>query len=113
MGEWLLRCDWFLGLFVQEFFVLLLELLDAARGVDELHLAGEERMTLRADFDRDVLLRAARLELVAATALDGGFFVFGVDVFFHGSLRVGDNTPQLHYRDAAAKATRSHRVLHG
>src|SRR5476651_1299425 len=69
--------------------VLLLELLDAARAIDELHLAGEERMARRANFGGDVLLGAARRELVAATAGDGGFFVFGMDVFFHGSARFG------------------------
>src|SRR5262245_40339278 len=37
--------------------VLLLELLDAAGGIDELHLAREERVAGGADFDRDVLAR--------------------------------------------------------
>src|SRR5262249_10350064 len=64
--------------------VLALELLDAAGRVHVLHLAGEERVTGRADLDRDVLLRAARLELVAAAAGDGGFFVLRVDAVFHG-----------------------------
>src|SRR4051812_3615895 len=50
--------------------VLLLELLDAAGGVDVLHLAGEERVTGRADFDGDVLASAASHELVAAAARD-------------------------------------------
>src|SRR5438270_5247759 len=36
--------------------VLALELLDAAGRVHELHLAGEEGVTRRADFDGDVLL---------------------------------------------------------
>ena len=67
--------------------VLLLEFLDAARRVNELHLAGEERMARRADFDGDVLARAARGELVAAAAGDDDFFVFGVNVFFHGIAR--------------------------
>src|SRR5258708_6402294 len=44
--------------------VLLGELFDAARGVHVLHLAGEERVAGGADFDRDVLLGAARGELV-------------------------------------------------
>src|SRR5262249_30874624 len=63
--------------------VLALELLDAARGVDVLHLAGEERVTRGADFDGDVLARAARNELVAATAGDGRFLVFRVNAGFH------------------------------
>src|SRR5260221_7769172 len=77
-----------LGLFALVPVVLLLELLDAARRVNELHLAGEERMARRADFGVDVFLGAARGELVAAAAGDGGFFVFRVDVFFHGYARV-------------------------
>src|SRR5262249_48181632 len=64
--------------------VLLLELLDAAGGVHELPLAGEERVARRADFDVDDLARAARRELVAAAAGDGRFLVLGVDVGFHG-----------------------------
>src|SRR5262249_26581286 len=71
----------FLALVPAEF---LLELLDAAGGVDELHLAREERMARRADFDVDVLLRAARGELVAAAARHGRFFVLRVNAFFHG-----------------------------
>src|SRR5215470_9310375 len=67
--------------------VLLLELLDAAGRIDKLHLAGEERMAGRADFDGDVLLGAARRELVAATTGDRGGFVLGVNVFLHRWLR--------------------------
>src|SRR6266852_1752853 len=78
-----------LGLLALVPVVLFLELLDAARGVNELHLAGEERMAHRTDFGVDVLLGAARGKLVAAAARDGRFFVFGVDVFFHGIARFG------------------------
>jgi hypothetical protein len=74
----------FAGLLAIRPVVLALEFLDAARRIDELHLAGEERMARRANFGVDVLLGAARGELVATTAGDGGFFVFRVDVFFHG-----------------------------
>src|SRR5947208_15799729 len=63
--------------------VLALELLDAAGRVDELHLAGEERMTRRADFDGDLLARAARRELVAATADDGCLVIFRMNARFH------------------------------
>src|SRR5262249_29275177 len=65
--------------------VLLGEALHPAGGVDELHLACEEGMAGRADFDRDVLLGAARGELVAATAGHGGLDILGVNAFFHGS----------------------------
>src|SRR5262249_3264904 len=67
--------------------VLLLEFLDAAGRVDELHLAGEERVTRRADFDGDVLLGASCDELVAATARDGRLDVFGVNAGLHEFLR--------------------------
>src|SRR5262249_26672027 len=69
--------------------VLPLELLNAPGGIDELHLAGEERVTDRADFDRNVLLGAARGELVAAATSDGRFFVLGMDVLLHDSLQGG------------------------
>ena len=62
---------------------LLLEFFDSARGVNELHLAGEERMARRANFDGDGLLGASRRELIAATASHGCFFVFGVNAFLH------------------------------
>ena len=64
--------------------VLLLELLNPASGIDKLHLAGEERMAGRANFDGDIFPRAARDELVAAAAGDGGFLVIGMNAFFHG-----------------------------
>src|SRR5579884_1403072 len=63
--------------------VLALELLDAARGVDVLHLAGEERVAGRANFHRDVLPGAARRELVAAAADHGGLDVFRMNAFLH------------------------------
>src|SRR5688572_10995166 len=69
--------------------VLLLELLDAAGGVQELHLAGEERMARRADFDVDGLARAARGKLVATTAGDGCVGVDGMDGLFHDSTSPG------------------------
>src|SRR5262249_24392445 len=64
--------------------VFLLELLDAAGGVHVLHLAREERVAGRADFDGDLLAGAARDELVAAAARHGAFFVLGMDALFHG-----------------------------
>jgi hypothetical protein len=89
MGEGLLGGRSFLGLFAFVPVVLLLEFFDTARGVHELHLAGEERMAHGADFDRNILLGRPRGELVATTAGNGSVFVFGVNVFFHGSLDIG------------------------
>src|SRR5262249_3279616 len=76
------------GLFSLVPVVFLLELFHTAGGVDELHFAREEGMADGADLDGDVLLRAARLKLVPAAAGHGGVFVFGMDVGFHGYLRV-------------------------
>src|SRR5262249_25995229 len=70
--------------------VLALELLDAAGGVHELHLAGEERVADRADFDVDILACAAGHELVAATAGHGRFHVFRVNAFFHDPSLIRD-----------------------
>src|SRR5262245_28889008 len=66
--------------------VLLLELLDPAGGVEVLHLAREERMAGRADFDSDALARAARDELVAAATRHRGFDILGMDALFHDGL---------------------------
>src|SRR6516164_4621233 len=63
--------------------VLALELLAPAGGIDVLHLAGEEGMAGGADFHRDLLACAARGELVAAAADDGGLGVFGMNAGFH------------------------------
>ena len=68
--------------------VLALEFLDAAGGVHELHLAGEEWVARGTDFDGDVFLGAAGDELVAAAAGDGALFVFRVDVLLHGLARI-------------------------
>ena len=59
------------------------EALDAAGGVDQLLLAGEERVAGRADFDDQVaLVRGAGVELIAAGALDVNGFVLRVNRFF-------------------------------
>ena len=63
--------------------VLLVELVNAAAGVDQLLLAGVEGMALRADFDRDVFLGGAGLDNGAAGAADGGLLVLRMDSFLH------------------------------
>ena len=63
--------------------VLLVELINAAAGVDELLLAGVEGMALGADFDGDVLLGGAGGDDFAAGAADGGLFVLGMDSGLH------------------------------
>ena len=63
--------------------VLLVELIDAAAGIDELLLAGVERVALGADLDGDVLLRGAGLIHGAAGAADRGRLVIRMDTVFH------------------------------
>ena len=62
------------------------EALDASCGVDQLLLAGEERVAGGADFEDDVaLVRGAGLKVIAAGALNGGDGVVWVNSFFwHG-----------------------------
>src|SRR5690606_16179050 len=64
--------------------VLLAEALDAAGRVDELLLAGEEGVALRADVHREGLPGRARLDGGAAGAGDGDGLVRGMDVGLHG-----------------------------
>ena len=63
--------------------VLLVELVNTAAGVDQLLLAGVEGVALGADFHGDVLLGGAGLDDSAASALDGGLLVIGMDSFLH------------------------------
>ena len=63
--------------------VLLVELINAAAGIDQLLLAGVEGVALRADLDGDVLLGGSGLDDLAAGAADGRALVIGMDSFFH------------------------------
>ena len=67
--------------------VFLLKTLDAAGGVYEFLLAGEERVATRADFDAEHISfdGRARLESMAASAMYGYGMVVGVDTGFHDS----------------------------
>src|SRR5471030_1821326 len=64
--------------------VALLEALDAASGVDELGLAREERMAVRADLEAELGPRALGLPRVSARAMHGHVMVLGVDFLLHG-----------------------------
>src|SRR5256886_8686786 len=69
--------------------VLLTELVHAACGVDDLLLAGIERMAVRAHLDLQIMSEGrARLERVATRAGDGDLFILGMDGGFHGVLTV-------------------------
>ena len=74
---------WFYAIFRSLDAVLLVELINAAAGVDQLLLAGVEGVALGADLNGDVLLGGAGLDDVAAGASDGGLLVIGMDSFLH------------------------------
>lgn len=63
--------------------VLLVELVNASAGIDELLTTGVEWVALGADFNYYVLLGTAGLVDSAACALDGRGLVIGMDSFFH------------------------------
>ena len=67
---------------------LVLELLDTASRIDELQFARVEGMADAADIDLQLLTGAARVELVASTAGNAGFVVFGMDAVFHDRSRL-------------------------
>ena len=71
-------------LFRPGFAVLAAEALDAAGGIDQLLLAGEERVATRADFYVDVaLMRGTRGECAAARAMHAYFVVCRMDGCLH------------------------------
>ena len=65
--------------------VFLGEALDAAGGINELLLAGEERMAIRADFDIQLVAldRRTSREIVPAGAMHRNGVIVGVDTGFH------------------------------
>jgi hypothetical protein len=63
--------------------VAFLEALDAAGGVHQLLLAGEERMACRADLGVDFLEGRTGLKCVSAETLDSYIIVRRVDTFSH------------------------------
>src|ERR671931_1594370 len=67
-----------------------LEALDAAAGVEQLLLAGVERVAVRADLDVQLGLRRTRLERVPAGARDGRVDVLGMDPRLHRAARVSE-----------------------
>ena len=61
----------------------LLELVDAARGINKLLLAGIERVTRVTNADDDGRAGGTGLDHVAAGATDFGFRIFRMNVSFH------------------------------
>ena len=66
--------------------VTLLEAIDTAARVNELLLAGEERVALGADFNLELALYGTALEGFTACATDDAFAVGRMDVLFHNFL---------------------------
>ena len=61
----------------------LVETVNTSTGVNQLLLAGIERVALGADLDTDLLLGGASGKDVTAVATDRGLFVLGMDTFLH------------------------------
>ncbi len=61
----------------------LVEPINTSTGVNQLLLAGIERVALGADLNTNVLLGRTSGKDIAARAADGGLFVLGMDTFLH------------------------------
>ena len=61
----------------------LVETINASTGVNQLLLAGIERVALGANLNTDVLLGGAGGKSVTAGATNGGLLVVRMDAFFH------------------------------
>ena len=61
----------------------LVETINTSTGVNQLLLAGIERVALGADFNSDVLLGGASRKDVTTGAANRGLFVLGMDTFLH------------------------------
>lgn len=76
--------------------IALVKAIDAAGRIDQLLLAGEKRMTRRANFNVQVaLFGRARLKALAAGASNGYLVIIGMNLWFHYS-------PCPHYRQLNA-----------
>lgn len=61
----------------------LVETINTTAAVNQLLSAGEERMTLGADFHSDILLGRTGLDHLATRAADGRRLVLGMNSLFH------------------------------
>ena len=59
------------------------EPIDTAARINQLLSAGEERMTLGADFNADVASGGTRFDLLSACTADDGFFILRMNSLFH------------------------------
>ena len=61
----------------------LVEAINTSTGVNQLLLAGIERVALGADLNTNVLLGGTSSKSVATCTADSGLFVLGMDTFLH------------------------------
>ena len=61
----------------------LVETIDTSTGVNQLLLAGIERVALGADLNTNVLLGGTGGKSIATGTADRGLFVLGMDTFLH------------------------------
>ena len=61
----------------------LVEAINTSTGVNQLLLAGIERVALGADLNTNILLGGAGRKNVATGTANGGLFVIGMDTFLH------------------------------
>src|SRR5262249_33488447 len=89
-------------------FVALAETLDAAGGVHQLLLAGEEGVALAADLQAQLFLGGVGLPGLAAGAVDQDFVKLGVQVRFHGTAhcRVWQGVAQVPRAGTGCRPTR-------
>src|SRR6266446_6591149 len=75
--------------FLRNTLVASLKALDPARGVDELLLAGEERVALAADLETQIGARRSGAEGLPARADHDNFLISGMDALLHASTPPG------------------------
>lgn len=71
------------------------ETLNATFCIDQLMLAGKERMTAGADFHLDIFFGGPRLNDIAACASHGGFYINWVNSLFHRFLEITNPRVQV------------------
>ena len=67
---------------------LLVETSDTTAGIDQLLLAREEGVTLRADFHLDILLGRTCLNHITAGASNSSLLIIGMDSFLHARVHL-------------------------
>ena len=83
---------------------LLVELSNAAAGIDQLLLASEEGVTLRADFHLDILLGRTCLNHITAGASNSSLLIIGMDSFLHARVHPLSDPDYLHVSFHLTKA---------